>query len=104
MRDLDALLHSLVNVDRASLVAIPSAEAEAAQRLVNSARQRTASQRAKRHEAVQRAARIDRILSVLPDRGIASELSEHDIALCQALGVLAMIPNSRPLRPELRSS
>ena len=63
MRDLDALLHSLVNVDRASLVAILSAEAEAAQRLVNSAHQRTASQRAKRHEAVQRAARIDRILS-----------------------------------------
>jgi len=59
MRDLDALLHSLVNVDRANLVAILSAEAEAAL----SARQSMASQRAKRHEAVQRAARIDRILS-----------------------------------------
>jgi hypothetical protein len=63
MRDLDALLNSLVNVDRASLVAILSSEAEAAQRLVNSARQRTASQRAKRHAAVERAARIEHILS-----------------------------------------
>jgi hypothetical protein len=85
MRDLDALLNSLVNVDRASLVAILS-EAEAAQRLVNSARERTASQRAKRHEAVQRAARIDRILSFFQNGGIASEMPEHDVALCQALG------------------
>jgi hypothetical protein len=43
MRDLDALLNSLVNIDRNSLVAILSSESEAAQRLVNSARQRTAS-------------------------------------------------------------
>jgi hypothetical protein len=85
MRDLEALLNSLVNFDRASLVAILSAEAEAAQRLVNSARQRTASQRTKRHEAVQRAARIDRILSFFQNGGIASEMSEHDVALCQAL-------------------
>jgi hypothetical protein len=37
MLNLDALLNSLVNSDRASLIAIPSAEAEAAQRLVYSA-------------------------------------------------------------------
>jgi hypothetical protein len=43
-------LNSLVNVDRHSLVAILASEAEAAQRSVNSARQRTASQRAKRRE------------------------------------------------------
>jgi hypothetical protein len=58
MRDLDALLNSLVNIDRNTLIAILTSEAEAAQQLVNSARQRTASQRAKRHEAVERAARI----------------------------------------------
>jgi hypothetical protein len=61
MRDLDALLNSLINIDRNSLVAILTSEADAARRSVNSARQRTASQRAKRHEAVQRAARIERI-------------------------------------------
>ncbi len=58
-----ALLHSLVNIDRNSLVAVLASEAEAARRLVNSARERTASQRAKRDEAVQRAAPIGRILS-----------------------------------------
>ena len=85
MRDLDALLNSLVNIDRNSLIAILSSESEAAQRLVNSARQRTASQRAKRREAVRRAARIDRILSFFQNGGIAPEMSEHDVALCQAL-------------------
>src|SRR5437660_1347159 len=55
LRDLDALLNSLVNIDRNSLIAILSSEAEVAQRSVDSARQRTASQRAKRDEAVQRA-------------------------------------------------
>jgi hypothetical protein len=52
MRDLDALLNSLVNIDRHSLIAILTSEAEAGQRSVNFARQRTASQRAKRREAV----------------------------------------------------
>ena len=36
-----------------------------------------------------------------------NSVSEHDVALCQALEdrfVFAMIPNSRPLRPELRST
>ena len=45
MRDLDALLNSLVNIDRNSLIAILSSEAEAARQLVNAARQRTSSQR-----------------------------------------------------------
>ncbi len=85
MRDLDALLNSLVNIDRASLVAILSSEAETAQRLVNSARQRTASQRAKRHEAVQRAARIERILSFLRHGDVAPEMSERDVTLCKSL-------------------
>ena len=63
MRDLDSLLNSLVNIDRHSLVAILASEAEAAQRSVNSARERTASQRAKRREAVEHLVRVDRILS-----------------------------------------
>jgi len=85
MRDLDALLNSLVNVDRASLVAILSSEAEAAQRLVNSARQRTASQRAKRHAAVERAARIEHILSFFKHGNVAREMPEADVMLCKSL-------------------
>jgi hypothetical protein len=45
MRDLDAFLNSLVNIDRESLVAILSSEAEAAERLANSIRTRTSTQR-----------------------------------------------------------
>jgi hypothetical protein len=85
MRDLDALLHSLVNIDRNSLVAILSSESEAAQRLVNSARQRTASQRAKRLEAAQRAARIERILSFFQHGDVVPEMSEGDIELCKSV-------------------
>jgi hypothetical protein len=51
MRDIDALLNSLVNIDRNSLLMILSSEADAARQLINSARQRTASQRAKRRDA-----------------------------------------------------
>jgi hypothetical protein len=85
MRDLDALLNSLVNIDRNSLIAILTSEAEAAQQLVNSARQRTASQRAKRHEAVERAARIDRILLFFQHGDVAPEMSERDVTLCKSL-------------------
>ena len=85
MRDLDALLNSLVNIDRNSLVAILSSESEAAQRLVNSARQRTASQRAKRHEALQRAARTERILSFFQHGKVAPEMSDRDVTLCKSL-------------------
>jgi hypothetical protein len=85
MRDLDALLNSLVNIDRNSLVAILSSESEAAQRLVNSPRQRTASQRAKRHEALQRAARIERILSFFQHGKVAPEMSDRDVTLCKSL-------------------
>jgi hypothetical protein len=85
MRDLDALLNSLVNIDLESLVAILSSESEAAQRLVNSARQRTASQRASRNEAIQHAARIDRILSFFQHGKVAPEMSERDVMLCKSL-------------------
>jgi len=43
MRDLDAFLNSLVNIDRNSLIAILSSEAEAARQSVNAARQRRLS-------------------------------------------------------------
>jgi hypothetical protein len=72
MRDLDALLNSLVNIDRDSLVAILSSEAEAAERLANPIRTRTSTQRLKRQQAIERAARINRILlfssMMKPDR------------------------------------
>jgi hypothetical protein len=48
MRDIAALLTSLVNIDRHSLIAILTSESEAAQRSVKAAKQRTAAQRAKR--------------------------------------------------------
>ena len=85
MRDLDALLNSLINIDLESLVAILSSESEAAQRVVNSARQRTASQRARRNEAIHHAARIDRILSFFQHGEVAPEMSERDVMLCKSL-------------------
>ena len=85
MRDLDALLNSLVNIDRNSLVAILIAEAEAAQRLIKAARHRTPSQRARRLEVEQRAARVDRILSLFQHGDIALEMSAHDVELCESV-------------------
>ena len=85
MRDLDALLNSLVNIDRKSLVAVLSSEAEAARRSIISARQHTPSQRAKRHEAVERYARIERILQFFQHGDVAPEMSERDVTLCKSL-------------------
>jgi hypothetical protein len=85
MRDLDALLHSLVNIDRNSLIAILTSEAEAVQRSVNSARQRTASQRTKRREAVEHLARVDRILSFFQHGDIAPDMSQRDIEFCKSV-------------------
>ena len=85
MRDLDALLNSLVNIDRKSLVAVLSSEAEAARRSIISARQHTPSQRAKRHEGVERYARIERILSFFQHGDVAPEMSERDVTLCKSL-------------------
>ena len=84
MRDLDALLNSLVNIDRNSLVAIPISQAEAESgwsTLLDSAR----SQRAKRHEAEQRATRIDRILSFFQQGDVAPDLSEGDIQFSKSV-------------------
>jgi len=68
MRDIDALLNSLVNIDRNSLIAILVAEVEAARQLVRTARQRAASQCAIRRDAEQRATRLDRMLSFFSER------------------------------------
>jgi predicted Zn-dependent protease len=85
MPDLDALLGSLVNIDRNSLIALLSSESEAAKRVAGSVRHRTAFQRAKRQEAAERTARIDRILLFLRDGKIPAEMSESDLAICKSL-------------------
>ena len=51
MHDIDALLNSLANLDRNSLLVVLSSVADAVRQLINSARQRTASQRAKRRDS-----------------------------------------------------
>jgi hypothetical protein len=85
MRDLDALLNSLVNIDRNSLIAILASEAEAARRLVNSARRRTAAQRAKRHDEIEHAARVERMLAFFERGEVAPGMSEADVDLCKAV-------------------
>src|SRR5437660_9041242 len=85
MRDLDALLTSLVNIDRNSLIAILSSETEAAERLAISSRQRTPTQRAKRREAIEHAARVNRILLFLRDGKVSPDMSEADLTLCKSL-------------------
>lgn len=85
MRDLDALLGSLVNIDRNSLIVLLSSEAKIAGQLARSARQRTALQRAKRSETVERAPRIERILSFLQHGEIGGGMSESDLTLCKSL-------------------
>ena len=85
MRDLDALLGSLVNIDRNSLIALLSSESAVAKRVAQSGRHRTAFQRAKRQEAAERTSRIDRILSFLRDEKIPAEMSEGDLAICRSL-------------------
>ena len=85
MRDLDALLTSLVNIDRHSLIAILTSEAEAAKRSVKAARQRTAAQRAKRLQTVEHLARIERMLCFFQRGEIIPEMSANDIELCTSL-------------------
>ncbi len=85
MRDLDALLNSLVNIDRDSLVAILTSEAEATERLANSIRTRTSAQRLKRQHAVERAARINRILLFFRHAEPGPDMSDADLALCKSL-------------------
>lgn len=76
MRDLTSLLNSLVNIDRRSLVAILASEAEAAQRSVNAARQRT---------ALDHLVWVERILCYFQHGDISPDMSERDIELCKSL-------------------
>ena len=85
VRDLDALLNSLVNIDRDSLVAILSSEAKVAERLANSIRTRTSTQRIKRQQAVKLAARINRILLFFQHDETGPYMSDADLALCKSL-------------------
>lgn len=85
MRDLDAFLNSLVNIDRDSLVAILSSEAEAAERLASSIRTRTSTQRLKRQQAVERAARIKRVLHFFQHNEVGPYMSDTDLVLCKSL-------------------
>ena len=78
-------LNSLVNIDRNSLVTILASEVEAAQRSVNSARQRTASQRAKRRGAEDHLARVERILCYFQHGDIATDMPERDVELCKSI-------------------
>jgi hypothetical protein len=85
MRDLDALLESIVNIDRNSLIAILSSEAEDAERLASSIRPRSASQRRRQSEAVERAARITRILYFIRQGERSPDMSDNDIRICRSL-------------------
>ena len=85
MRDIDALFESLVNIDRNSLTAILSSEAEDAGCLARSIRPRSASQRRRQLEAVERAARLARILSFVRDGQIPSDMTEDDIRICKSV-------------------
>jgi len=85
LRDLDALLASLVNIDRDTLIALLSSEADAAERLAIAGRQRTPTQRAKRREVIERAARINRILSFLRDGKAVPDMPEAELNICKSL-------------------
>jgi hypothetical protein len=85
MRDLDALLNSLVNVDRKSLIAILMSEAEKAEHQVRFSRLRTGAQRQKHRVVTGHLARIRQILSLLQDGQIAPDMIDSDIAICKSL-------------------
>src|SRR5258708_40152182 len=105
MPDIDAILNSLVNIDRNSLLAILFSEAEAARQLVNTARQRTASQRAKRRDAEQRAARVERMLLFFQHGDIVPGMSPRDVKLCKTVEqrLLAWGQPTDPPTPGLKS-
>jgi hypothetical protein len=85
MRDLEALLTSFVNVDRASLLAILSSEATAADRLATSIRKRAMVSRQRRSATIERAARVNRLLSFFRDGETSPDMSEKDLTACEAL-------------------
>ena len=84
VRDLDALLNSLVNIDRDSLVAILSSEAEAAERLANSIRTHTSTRRLKRASGRARRANQSDFAFFRHDE-TGPYMSDADLALCKSL-------------------
>jgi hypothetical protein len=82
MDDTETILNWLVDLDRTSLIAVLSNEAEAAQRLVRSGRQRIAS--AKHREAIDYLDRVNRILTFFRDGKIPPGMSEHELTLCES--------------------
>jgi hypothetical protein len=85
MRDLEALLTSFVNIDRASLVAILTSEATAADRLAAAVRKRAMVSPNRRSATLERAARVNRLLSFFRDGETSPNMSESDLAACKAL-------------------
>jgi hypothetical protein len=85
MREIETLLQSLINLDRPTLIAILCTEAQTAAKMVLNARQRTARQRAKRQELIERASRIGLILAYFKDGTINPEMSVTDAKFCAAL-------------------
>jgi acetyl-CoA carboxylase carboxyltransferase component len=80
-----ALLSSIVNIDRATLIAVLTSEAEELQRRVESNRGRTASQRTRQREATQNLLRIQRFLAFLKDGSFSEAMAESDRTLCKSL-------------------
>jgi hypothetical protein len=82
MDDAETILNWLADLDRTSVIMVLSDEAEAAQRLVRSGRQRTAS--AKHREAMDYLDRVNRILTFFRDGKISPGMSEHELSLCKS--------------------
>jgi len=85
MRDVKALLNSLVDVDRDTLISVLSMEVQTAAKLAMSGHQRTAWQRAKRRSTVEHAARLAHILAYFRDGETPQGMSEDDRRLCDSL-------------------
>jgi hypothetical protein len=82
MSEVEALLNSLVDVDRNMLISVLSMEVQTATKIAMSGHQRTAWQRAKRQDAVERAARLAHILAYFRDGETPPGMSEEDRELC----------------------
>jgi hypothetical protein len=81
--DAETILNWLVDLDRTSLIAFLSDEAEVAQLVVvRSGRRRTAL--AKHREAVDYLDRVNRILTFFRDGKITPGMSEHELGLCES--------------------
>jgi hypothetical protein len=82
MDDAETILNWLVDLDRTSLIAFLSDEAEVAQRVVLLGSKRTAS--AKHREAMDYLDRVNRILIFFRDGKITPGMSAHELSLCES--------------------